>query len=116
MAATVTKAPAGVGRGDDVWGMQRVHTLRITFDNSYPTGGEVLGLTSLGVANRQNARYFMQQRAPLTLGYHFVYDRANDKLVVFWYNGAAAGAEAFPEVANATDLSAVVVDMLVIED
>lgn len=116
MAATVAKAPANIARSEDVWGMKRVHLFQITFDSSYPTGGEVLGLSALGVANRLNARYFVSQRAPLNLGYHFAYDRANDKLVVFWYNGAAVGAEAFPEVTNTTDLSAVIVDMLVIED
>lgn len=116
MAITLSKAPAGVARSEDVWGFKRIHLFQVTFDSSYPTGGEVLGLKAAGVPNPSAARFFMSQRAPLTVGYHFAYDRANDKLVVFWADGTAVAAAAFPEVANTTDLSALVVDMLVIED
>lgn len=116
MAVTTAKAPAGNGRSEGVWGRKRFHIFSVTFDNSYPTGGEVLGLAALGVADPTNARYFFQQRAPLTVGYCFVYDRTNDKLVVFWADGTAGAAAALPQVANTTDLSALVVDILVIED
>src|SRR5438309_2078869 len=104
MAVTVTSSPANVGRGYDVWGRRRVHFRQVTFDNSYPTGGEVLGL--VGIQDIKNAQFFFQQRAPLTGGYHFVYDRTNDKLLVFWADGTAVAAGALPEVANTTDLSA----------
>lgn len=110
---TVTPAPVGQGREDDVFGRRRVRMLRITMSNSYATGGEVLGLLSLGVKDPQNAQYFFQQRAPLTGGYECVYDRVNDKLLVFW-DGAGPAAAA-PQVTNATDLSAVIFDCFVIE-
>ena len=115
MAVTLAKAPSNSGRGDDTWGRRRVHLFQVTFDASYPTGGEALGLSAAGVADKSNARYFFQQRAPLTVGYSFVYDRANDKLVVFWVDTTVDGA-ALAQVADTTDLSALIVDVLVIED
>ena len=115
MAATVTRSPANAGRGEDVWGRRRVHLFRVTLDSSYPTGGETLGLSALGVQDKSNAAYFIQQRAPLTGGYTYVYDRANDKLIVFVEEAVAAGGP-LVEAAAATDLSAVIVDILVVED
>jgi hypothetical protein len=115
MAVTLAKAPSGSGRGEDVWGRRNVHLFQVTFDGSYPTGGEVLGLSAAGVADKSNARYFFSQRAPLTGGYQFVYDRANDKLLVFWVDTTTDGA-ALAQVADTTDLSALIVDILVIED
>lgn len=115
MAVTLAKAPANNGRGDDIWGRRRVHLFRVTFDASYPTGGEVLSLAAAGVADASNASYFFSQRAPITGAYQFIYDRTNDKLLVFVEEAVAAGGP-LVEAGNTTDLSALVVDILVVED
>lgn len=65
----------------------------ITFDNSYPTGGESLTPRELGL----NVIDFMEIES--TGGYMFQYDHANQKIKVF--TPAA-------EVANATDLHTLV--------
>lgn len=114
MAVTITKSPANAGRGDDVWGIRRVHLVDVTFDSSYPTGGEVLGLSALGVKDATKATVFVTQVAPVTVGYAFAYDATNDKLVAFWVDTTVDGA-ALAQVADTTDLSAVEVRLLVIE-
>lgn len=70
----------------------------ITFDASYPTGGEPLTAASLGLASVLMA---MVQPAA---GYAFVYDITNSKVLA--YRGAGTGAVLAEETA-ATDLSAV---------
>lgn len=112
MAATVT--PSFSGNSFDVWGKRKVYTARITFDSSYPTGGEAVNLKQFGLPGHDACTYIFSQRAPLTGAYNFVYDRTNQKLLVFWADGTAVAAGALPEVANTTDLSALVVDVLII--
>lgn len=113
MAVTIARAPSTSRRSDDIWGSKRVHFFQVTLDNSYATGGKAADFRPYGVQDDANIRVFFGQRAPVNAGYDFVYDRTNRKIVVF--GGAAAGS-AQAEIANATDLSAVVVDILVIED
>ena len=73
----------------------------VTFDSSYPTGGETLDLSKL---------------IPVTLeflfalpasGYFFEYDLTNKKLKAYYFDYDAGADGAAIEVANTTDLSAV---------
>lgn len=114
MAVSVSRPTGSAARADDVWGRHEVHLFEVTFDSSYPTGGEALDFGPYGVKDSANARYFFQQRAPLTGSYNFVYDRSNEKLLVFVEEAVAAGGP-LVEAGNTTDLSALIVDVLVIE-
>lgn len=73
----------------------------ITFDNSYPTGGEPLAPSALGLASVD----FLSVSS--TNANTFAWDRANNKIKAFVRTTGA-------EVANATDLSTVVVDVFAI--
>lgn len=84
----------------------KVRVVRVTFDNSYPTGGEAVTPSQLGFKNVHNIIPGVS-----TNGYVVTYDKANAKLKVF--RGGAAVSTPFAEVPNATDLSTVVVDLTV---
>ena len=71
MALTVTQK----GR-DNVIGTRKMIVLDITFDSSYPTGGEALDLTDY-VGTIESVT--IEQKD----GYQFMYDRANKKVKVF---------------------------------
>lgn len=73
----------------------------VTFDNSYPTGGEPLAASALGLASID----FLSLSG--TNANTFVWDRANNKIKAFVRTTGA-------EVANATDLSAVVLDVFAV--
>jgi hypothetical protein len=73
----------------------------ITFDNSYPTGGEALTATDLGLTLELNAVH----AAPATTGHVCPYDQANAKLMAF--NGTT-------QIADRTDLSAVTTRVLAV--
>lgn len=90
MALTV----AQVGRST-VFGNKKVTVADITFDSSYPTGGEDLNPSALGLAF---VDFLVADGAN---GYNMVYDYANSKLKAY---GSTAGTE----VANATNLATVV--------
>lgn len=66
----------------------------ITFDSSYPTGGEDLNPSTLGLSF---VRFLVADGSE---GYNLVYDYANSKLLAY---GSTAGTE----VAAATNLSTV---------
>jgi len=72
---------------------------QIDFDNSYPTGGESLDL-STDVPSLWMV--FFEPKA----GYIFEYDYANKKVKAFYADCDFAGDKALIEVANAADLSA----------
>lgn len=72
----------------------------ITFDSSYPTGGEALALTTLGLARHLREIRFSEVSA----GYQLEYDRTNEKVKAYWVDTTVDGA-AMAEVANTTDLS-----------
>tara|TARA_Y100001937_G_C7135996_1_gene340022 strand:+ start:4817 stop:5128 length:312 start_codon:yes stop_codon:yes gene_type:complete len=93
MALTVEK----LGR-TNVTGNRLTVALKITFDSSYPTGGEALDLTA-HVANIETVN------VEVSGGFVFAYDRTNKKLKAF---EAGADGDALDEVDNATDLGTVV--------
>lgn len=72
----------------------------LTFDNSYPTGGEALTAANLGLEEVLAVVF------PCSAGYSFAYDKANAKVIAYWVDTTVDGA-ALAQVANTTDLSAV---------
>jgi len=79
---------------------KRMVVASVTFDSSYPTGGEPLVAADLGLGS-------IDYLSATTDGSNaIVWDKANNKLKAY----TAAGAE----VANATNLSTVVVRILAI--
>lgn len=84
----------------------------VTFDSSYPTGGEAVSPPQLGL---QSVDFVSVSSAD---GYIVEYDYANGKLIARTptnvSDGEAAAAAPADEVANATDLSAVTVRVLAI--
>ena len=93
MALTVEQ----LGR-TNVTGNRLTVALKITFDDSYPTGGEPLDLTTY-VENIETVGI------EVSGGYVFQYDRTNKKVLA--YEAGADGA-ALDQVANATNLSTVI--------
>ena len=93
MALTVEQ----LGR-TNVTGNRLTVALKITFDSSYPTGGEALDLTTY-VSNVESVGI------EVSGGYVFQYDRTNKKVLA--YEAGADGA-ALDEVANTTNLSSTV--------
>ena len=93
MALTVEQ----LGR-TNVTGNRLTVALKITFDDSYPTGGEALDLTTYV----NNIETVMVETSG---GFVFGYDRTNKKLKAF---EAGADGDALDEVDNATDLSTTV--------
>lgn len=93
MALTVEQ----LGR-TNVTGNRLTVALKITFDSSYPTGGEALDLTTY-VSNIETVGI------EVSGGYVFQYDRSNKKVLAY---EAGADAAALDEVANATNLSSTV--------
>lgn len=75
-----------------VSGNRRSNIVDVTFDSSYPTGGEALTPAQLGLISVDTVL------ADGKLGYTFPYDRTNQKLLAF--NGTT-------QAANEADLSAV---------
>lgn len=105
MAAVI--APIGNGGGCfglDIYGMpgDRIKGLMgaITFDSSYPTGGEAIDLSNYFLSI--DTIFFGPNAA-----YYAVYNKSTGKVLV--YNSADA-----TEVANATDLSTLVLTFLAI--
>ncbi|MCP4346118.1 MAG: hypothetical protein GY795_11410 [Desulfobacterales bacterium] len=81
-------------RSDQRFGQMLEKIRDVTFDDSYPTGGEALTPVSLGLGEID---VFVAEGAG---GYVFEYDRTNDKLKAF-----TGGSE----VANLTDLASLTV-------
>ena len=81
----------------------------VTFDSSYPTGGETLDFTTLGF----DTVLAVIPAGKTTGGYEFAYDYGNSKIIAYWVDTSVDGA-AMAQVANTTDLSAVVARFVVI--
>lgn len=94
-------------------GQMKAEFCAITFDSSYPTGGEpvtpgVFGMTKIVAI--QPIGPAMAIAGGGTSAYSVGYDAVNKKLQAF---GGAASGVALAEVANATDLSASAVTAIV---
>jgi hypothetical protein len=101
MALTVAK----VSGADYTSGNKKVRVRTITFDSSYPTAGEALSASDLGLkAVQQFIPHGSFRNADGTLGIVVSYDYTNAKLIAHW--GNAGTASGMPEVSSTTDLSA----------
>ena len=97
MAVSVT-----VNRTDSVGRYTKYVTGTITFDSSYPTGGEPLSNSDVQLSSKVD---FLQ--ASSVDGYIFEYDYTNSKVVAYLPNSDATAPSVAKEVANTTDLSSV---------
>lgn len=84
-----------------VTGDRRTVIADVTFDSSYPTGGEALTASDLGLTGTLT----YVNAAPAPTGHVCPYDRTNSKLMAF--NGTT-------EIANTTDLSTVTTRLMAI--
>jgi hypothetical protein len=80
----------------------RERIVKLTFDASYPTGGESLTATDVGLT----AINFVLP-TPFA-GYVFEYDYANAKLLAYYQDADAVADSALIQVPNTTDLAALV--------
>lgn len=97
MAVTTTAVSSQVP------GAQRQTVTLVTFDSSYPTGGEPVTAATFQLQRLDHIMPFTARNAAGTLHLIGGWDHTNSKLFLAW--GAASGAP-FAEVANTTDLSA----------
>ena len=79
-------------------GARKVATVDITFDASYPTGGEALTPATLGFVTLTRVDIDPGD------GYVFEYDYANEKVIAYWVDTSTDGAP-LAEVAGSEDLS-----------
>lgn len=92
------------GKKPYISGNRDVVMRTVTFDSSYPTGGEALTAASFGLKTLDEVRAHGPFRnTDATLGIVVSYDHTNSKLVAYW--GNAGTVSGMPEVANTTDLS-----------
>lgn len=91
-----------VNRTDTVGRYTKYTTGTITFDSSYPTGGEDLLPTAVGLSSKVE---FIGVTS--AAGLIFEYDYANKKIKAIWPTTDATAPAAGEEVASATNLSTV---------
>ncbi len=72
----------------------------MTFDSSYPTGGEPLAASALGFSSITSVRIHP------TGGYVFEYDYTNKKVLVYVEEAVAAGGPLL-ELADTTDIATI---------
>lgn len=100
-------------RGYDVLGRRQLHVGKLTLDNSYPTGGYSL---TLAILKARNARIIegviVSGGNAAAATRKFSWDSVNQKLMAHQTGAALSGV--FSETANATDLSAVILDLTII--
>jgi hypothetical protein len=88
-------------------GARRANRATVTFDSSYPTGGEALTAAAFGLSDIQDV--FVEQ--PNTAGIDVRYDSSAEKLVIYDEDNTSGVAA---EVANASNQSTVAVRVLVV--
>ena len=106
MALTIAR----VSGADSTFGNKRIKTRTITFDDSYPTGGESLTAADLGLRTLDAVipHGAFRKTADSTDAIAVSYNHTTAKLVAYRQKdpAAAGGADiALPEVGNTTDLS-----------
>jgi hypothetical protein len=101
MALTIAN-PEHQPNQPQVIGQNKVAQKKVTFDASYPTGGEAVTPASVGLT------YIDYVRASPLSDYRISWDRTNSKLKVFWGDNNNASDSAGVEVADTTDLSGLV--------
>jgi len=99
MALTIATSSAGVEFERGVPGDMQYRVFEITFDSSYPTGGESMTAADIGFSKIEFITF-----AGGDGGYVFDYDFANSKVIVYRSAGSAA---ALGQVPNTTNLSAI---------
>jgi hypothetical protein len=90
-------------RTDTVGRYSKYTTGTITFDSSYPTGGEALLPTAVGLSSK--VEFISVSPAA---GYIFEYDYSNNKVKAFYPTSDATAPCAGEEVENTANLSTVV--------
>lgn len=80
----------------------KMSVVDITFDNSYPTGGEAITVSNIAHGFKEIKTVLSEVS---TNGYILSYDSTNAKLKVWQTNSDYAGDTPLVEVANTTDLS-----------
>lgn len=99
MALTIAK----VTGADHTDGNKRIKVRTITFDSSYPTGGESLTAADVKLRKIEFVSDGVARNTAGTLAVNTSYDYTNSKL--FAYETAGTVDTAHKEVTNATDLS-----------
>jgi hypothetical protein len=101
MALTITK----VTGADTTFGNKRIKTRDITFDSSYPTGGEALTAADVGLTKIDNVLSVgTATNSAGTLAHNVRYDFTNSKLQAFETGAAVDGPH--KEATSTADLSA----------
>jgi len=88
---------------------QLIRVIDVTFDSSYPTGGEALDFTTLGFASVQAV---IDAGGITHGGFVYDYDYTNSKILAYWTGAVVSTALA--EVTNATNMAAFTVRLVVI--
>ena len=99
-----------VAGADFVAGNKKVKVRKVTFDSSYPTGGESLVASDVGLKKIEQVipHGAFTANEGGTTGVIVRYDYTNKKLQAFWAratDGNAQSATVFPEVTDTTSLS-----------
>jgi hypothetical protein len=110
MALTVAQTTP---QSADVWGRQRVRVVTVTFDASYPTGGESFTPANVGLSAFSVVIPSINAGVAAHAGRVVQFDYTNNKLMVFVEEAVAAGGPLL-EVADTTDLSTLVLRVLCI--
>lgn len=109
MPAVFTKSARGV----DTLGRRQFHPGKLALDNSYPTGGYSVTLAGIKARNaRAIESCIITGGNPAANPYKFTWDSTNNKVMGAWSGPAINGVLA--EIANATNLAAVTLDVIFI--
>lgn len=111
MAVSVTAISGSTaqteGRSEDVWGRRRVGLYRVTMDSSYVTGGEPFDPIAFGFQGPVAAVFISTRKVAVSVDTKFDYDFVNETI---FGTVLSTGVQ----IANATDLSTVVLDVVVV--